>query len=174
MPQDRKGAEQQDKQSAGTPDHGGVYDGRARIPPPLIFMAVFAAGFVLQEWFPVDALPEALSRTVAALCAGASAILAVSSFAVFGRHRTSALPTRQTAALAADGPYRFTRNPMYVSLTLLHAAFALWFGIFWALVLLPAAVAVVHFYVVAREERYLERRFGEEYLRYKARVRRWL
>ncbi len=167
--------ESSDSRNNSSADTGdSAYHGRARIPPPLIYMAVFAAGFVMQKWIPVHVLPEAAARIVAGLCAGVAALLAASSFAAFGRRGTSALPIRPTTALATDGPYRFTRNPMYVSLALLHAAFALWFDIFWALVLLPAAVAIINFYVIAGEERYLERRFGEEYLRYKARVRRWL
>jgi len=177
MSQDRNGSGQAGKQAAdtaGSADQDSVYGGRARIPPPMIYAAFFAAGFVLQKCFPVDVFPRAPGRVIAGLCAGAAAILAASSFSSFGRHRTSALPIRPSAALVTDGPYRLTRNPMYVSLALLYAALSLWFGVFWALVFLPAAVAVVHFYVIAGEERYLERRFGEEYVRYKARVRRWL
>lgn len=65
-------------------------------------------------------------------------------------------------------------KPMYASLALLYAGLSLWYDVFWALVLLPAVIATVRFYVIAGEERYLERRFGEEYLSYKRRVRRWL
>ena len=76
--------------------------------------------------------------------------------------------------LVVHGPYQFTRNPMYFGLVCLYLGLALWFGIFWALILLPAVIALVQHYVVAREEQYLERKFGEEYLRYKASVRRWI
>ena len=156
-------------------DQDTVYRSGVRVPPPLIYAAVFACGYLLQKFLPVDdALPVAASRFVASLCAGAAAILAAWSFGSFGRARTSALPIRPAAALVTDGPYRFTRNPMYVSLALLYAGLALGFNVFWALVLLPAAIAIMRFHVIAGEEHYLERRFGEEYLGYKARVRRWL
>ena len=63
----------------------------------------------------------------------------------------------------------FTRNPMYLGLGL-----ALWFGVFWALILLPGVMVLIHRYVIICEEQYLERKFGGEYLRYKAGVRRWI
>ena len=68
-----------------------------------------------------------------------------------------------------DGPFRFSRNPGYLSLTMLYAWIAVLRNALWAVVLLPVVV-----YVIEREERYLERTFGEEYLNYKARVRRWV
>ena len=151
-----------------------VYRSGVRIPPPLIYAAVFIAGLLLQKFLPVDVLPMAASHIIASLCTVASAILGVCGFAWFWRARTSPLPIKPTTALVTDGPYRFTRNPMYVSLALLYAGLALWFDVFWALVLLPAAIAIIRYYVIAGEERYLERRFGEEYLRYKTRVRCWL
>jgi protein-S-isoprenylcysteine O-methyltransferase Ste14 len=155
-------------------DRDSVYRSGVRIPPPLIYAAVFACGLLLQKFLPVDVLPKTASHIIAFLCTGASAILGVCSFAWFWRARTSPLPIKPTTALVTDGPYRFTRNPMYVSLALLYAGLALWFDVFWALVLLPAAIAIIRFYVISGEERYLERRFGEEYLKYKRRVRRWL
>jgi protein-S-isoprenylcysteine O-methyltransferase Ste14 len=63
---------------------------------------------------------------------------------------------------------------MYLSLAFLYAGLTLWFNVFWALILLPVVIVIVRYYVITGEERYLERKFGEEYLRYKARVRRWL
>jgi protein-S-isoprenylcysteine O-methyltransferase Ste14 len=73
-----------------------------------------------------------------------------------------------------NGPYRWSRNPIYVALTLIYAGIALVIGSPWLLLLMPAIVAILHFGVVAREERYLEAKFGQSYLGYKASVRRWL
>ena len=84
------------------------------------------------------------------------------------------MPDRPATALISAGPYRFSRNPLYVASALLYTGASLWFGALWTLTLLPFPLGILQFYVIAREERYLERRFGREYLDYKARVRRWL
>ena len=73
-----------------------------------------------------------------------------------------------------DGPYWFTRNPLYLAATLIYAGIAVRFNALWAALLLPLVLGVVQRGVIEREERYLERKFGEEYIRYKAQVRRWI
>jgi protein-S-isoprenylcysteine O-methyltransferase Ste14 len=77
-------------------------------------------------------------------------------------------------ALVTSGPYRFTRNPMYLGMAFLYVGFAFAFGVIWALAFLPAVIVVVDRFVIAREEPYLERNFGQAYRDYKARVRRWV
>ena len=84
------------------------------------------------------------------------------------------VPMKPTTALVTSGPYRVTRNPMYVGMAFLYAGLALSLGVIWALALLPAVLLMVDRLVIAREERYLEAKFGEEYRDYKRRVRRWL
>jgi protein-S-isoprenylcysteine O-methyltransferase Ste14 len=79
-----------------------------------------------------------------------------------------------TIALVTSGPYRLTRNPMYVGMAFLYGAFALAFGVIWALITLPLVLIAVDRLVIAREEPYLEARFGEQYREYTRRVRRWL
>lgn len=93
---------------------------------------------------------------------------------MFRRARTSPLPIKPTLVLVTNGPYRFSRNPMYLSLVLLYFGLALWLDIFWALVLVPIVIILVQYLAIMREERYLERKFGQQYLYYKACVRRWL
>jgi protein-S-isoprenylcysteine O-methyltransferase Ste14 len=83
-------------------------------------------------------------------------------------------PYKPTMALVVDGPFRFTRNPLYLSLTLLYSGTAFLLNLLWAILLLPIALVIMQFGVICREERYLEKKFGQEYLRYKARVRRWI
>ncbi|MBV8230410.1 MAG: isoprenylcysteine carboxylmethyltransferase family protein [Planctomycetaceae bacterium] len=92
--------------------------------------------------------------------------------ATFRRLGTTPNPAGPTTALAVGGPYRFTRNPMYLGLVFLMAGLEFLANALWPLVLLP--VVIVRRAVIDREERYLTAEFGEEYLRYKARVRRWL
>jgi protein-S-isoprenylcysteine O-methyltransferase Ste14 len=84
------------------------------------------------------------------------------------------LPFRPASTLVITGPYRFTRNPMYLGAILLVLAFALWLGTWWPAILLPVVIVVVRRYVIAREERYMRRRFGAAYDDYARRVRRWI
>jgi protein-S-isoprenylcysteine O-methyltransferase Ste14 len=145
-----------------------------RFPPPLIFIIVFVAGLQLQRLFPGIDIPKVIGRLISPACFVVSVILAASSFTMFLRAHTSPLPIKPTSALVTNGPYRFSRNPMYLSLVLLYVGLALWLDIFWVLVLVPVVIIAVQYLVIVREERYLERKFGQEYLFYKARVRRWL
>jgi protein-S-isoprenylcysteine O-methyltransferase Ste14 len=150
-------------------DHADV-----KIPPPLIYVAGFFLGLLLERAFPILVLPKTLSRVAAVVCIALCVILTVWSIGWFHRARTSFIPIKPTTALVVYGPYQFTRNPMYFGLVCLYLGLALWFGMFWAVILLPAVIALVQHYVIAREEQYLERKFGDQYLRYKASVRRWI
>ncbi|HEY5595406.1 MAG TPA: methyltransferase, partial [Nitrospiria bacterium] len=82
-------------------------------------------------------------------------------------------PFKPTTALATDGPFRFTRNTLYLSLTLLYGGITLFVNLPWALLFLPIVLLIMRIGVIDREERYLEQKFGEDYLRYKRSVRRW-
>jgi protein-S-isoprenylcysteine O-methyltransferase Ste14 len=84
------------------------------------------------------------------------------------------IPVRPATALITEGPFRFTRNPLYLSLALLYLGIGLWLGALWPIVLLPALMLLVQQLVVLREEAYLESRFGDAYRTYRNRVRRWL
>jgi protein-S-isoprenylcysteine O-methyltransferase Ste14 len=145
-----------------------------RIPPPLFYVAGFLAGIALELAFPIAALPLALA--VSAGLIGGGLWLALDGLAMLGFRRagTSMVPMRPTTALVTSGPYRFTRNPMYVGMAFLYAALALALGVIWALAVLPLVLLAVDRLVIAREERYLEAKFGEAYREYKSRVRRWV
>ncbi len=90
------------------------------------------------------------------------------------RAGTNVNPREPTTALVVSGPFRFSRNPLYVALTLMYAGLAVVANAFWVLVLLVPVLLVLHSGVVRREERYLEAKFGEAYRQYRARVRRYL
>ena len=89
------------------------------------------------------------------------------------RAGTNVRPDKPTTAIVKDGPYRFTRNPIYLANTVLYVGVTLLFNAFWPLLTLVPFFLLLHWGVVRREERYLEARFGETYLDYKSRVRRW-
>jgi protein-S-isoprenylcysteine O-methyltransferase Ste14 len=93
---------------------------------------------------------------------------------LFGRHRTGLLPGQESHAIIEEGPYRFSRNPLYVGLLALYLGLALLAPTFWAFVLFPAAVLLVRWGAIRPEERFLHERFGAPYDDYARRVRRWL
>jgi protein-S-isoprenylcysteine O-methyltransferase Ste14 len=150
------------------PDHAGV-----PVPPPLIYAAGFLTGLALERRRPLPRPPRAARRAgVAVALLGAA--LPASGATLFRRSGTSVVPVRPATALVTAGPYRLTRNPMYVGFGLVHAGLALRRRSTWALLMLAPVLAVVDRVVIRREERYLERTFGEEYHSYAGRVRRWL
>jgi protein-S-isoprenylcysteine O-methyltransferase Ste14 len=145
-----------------------------KVPPPLFYLGGLLAGLGLEFAFPIDGPPTWVRIVVAALALAASAYLDFGAMGRFARARTNVIPFKPTTALVTDGPYRITRNPMYVGMACLYVAIAVGFSLIWALVLLPLVLIVVDRLVIAKEEPYLERLFGEPYLDYKNRVRRWL
>ena len=150
-------------------DHSGVV-----VPPPLIFVAFFLVGMGLQRYVPVPRLPIGTGRVLSAVLMLSWLLLTTWSFRRFWASGTSVVPVRPTTALVIEGPYRFTRNPMYLGLLSLYVGVACWFGLVWPLLLAPVLVWVIGVSVIGREERYLTRKFGDEYRRYQAHVRRWL
>lgn len=149
---------------------------RVRFPPPLVFLVFAGLGFALDAFVIALDLPLGL---VPRLCAGA--VPALSGVALIGWalglfRRTGQDPTpwSPTPALVLRGPYRFTRNPMYVGMAAVHVGLSLGAGSGWVLALAPAALLCVHFLAVRPEEAYLAERFGESYRRYAAAVRRYL
>ncbi|GAA1974277.1 isoprenylcysteine carboxylmethyltransferase family protein [Nocardioides panacihumi] len=93
---------------------------------------------------------------------------------LFGRHRTGLLPGQPTREIIEEGPYRLSRNPLYVGLLALYVGLALLAPTFWGLVLLPVAVLLLSWGAIGPEERFLHERFGATYDDYARRVRRWL
>lgn len=158
-----------------------------RVPPPLVFAAGLAGGLLLDRVAPLAFLwvvsglsfigggvPIGIRLVLAAPFVLAGLALDVWAMLAFRRARTTVLPWGRASLLVPGGPYRFSRNPMYVGMTLVYVGLVFGFGSPWALLLLVPVLLVIRYHVVAREERHLEARFGEEYLGYKARVRRWL
>src|SRR5215218_8801600 len=90
------------------------------------------------------------------------------------RAGTPTNPYKPSSGIVTEGPFRYTRNPAYLSMTMVYAGVAFLARAPWALALLPVALGVIRRGVIEREERYLERKFGAEYVSYKARVRRWI
>lgn len=142
--------------------------------PPLIFGVHVVAGGIAHWLRPVPLLPDWTAQLTGAVLVIASGCLATWAKRAMEQAGTAIKPSLPTTAIVADGPYRRTRNPMYLSLCLLHLGIALLLnGLLPILFLLPL-VLTLHFGVIRREERYLAAKFGESYLAYQHRVRRWL
>ena len=145
-----------------------------KVPPPFIFLGGLALGLVLDAVLDGGPLPGAVRWGLGALAIAGGLALQASFLALFHRAHTNVEPWKPASAIVTSGPYRFTRNPAYIGMALLFAGIALLADAPWALLVLPFVLVVIDRYVIAREERYLERAFGEEYLVLKRRVRRWV
>ena len=137
-------------------------------PPPAIFLIPFLIGYLCR-----DLLPRFGSPVIGSVLAVAGLAIGAWAFATMLRARTNIDPYKPATTVVSTGPYRFSRNPIYVAMTLLYAGAALSFRIIPALILLPIALLLLHFGVIRREERYLEAKFGDRYREYRSRVRRW-
>jgi protein-S-isoprenylcysteine O-methyltransferase Ste14 len=142
-------------------------------PPPLIYLGGLAIGFGLEAILPSASLPDGLQWAGCALIV-AGLFLAGSFVAVFRRARTNVDPGKPTTTIVTGGPYRLTRNPGYLGMALAYTGIALLAGALWPLLSLIPVLVLIDRAVIAREERYLEAKFGSEYTAYKVRVRRWL
>jgi protein-S-isoprenylcysteine O-methyltransferase Ste14 len=143
-------------------------------PPPLLYVSAFAIGLLVQHLYPVSLLPNEVFAVPAIVCVMVSVALMAWCVRTFRLAKTSLIPVKPTTALVTDGPFRFSRNPIYLGLTLLYLGIALWLNAFWVVVMVLPLLLMIQSYVIIREEGYLERRFGKKYLQYKGRVRRWL
>jgi protein-S-isoprenylcysteine O-methyltransferase Ste14 len=155
-----------------TPDTSGV-----KVFPPALYLGGLVAGFLLHWLWPlhlVSPVAVLVPRVVGGVLIAAGLSLPFWAAATFRGVGTTPNPTRPTTALAFGGPYRYTRNPMYLGLALLSAGIALVANALAPLLALPVVLWLVRRQVIDREERYLEAKFGEEYLRYKGQVRRWV
>lgn len=149
-------------------DHAGV-----RFPPPFIFLLSILIGLGLNRFWPMSVVPTPLAMPLGVASITAALILVLFGFRELRRHNTTVRPNEPSSSIVKTGPYRFTRNPLYVSLSLLQLGIGLWTNILWIVLMLIPVWIVMTTQVIAREEAYLERAFGEDYLSYKASVRRW-
>lgn len=153
-------------------DHAGV-----RVPPPALFIGSLLLGIFLEWAWPIGMLSQlsagARFGLGAALIVAGVAMMAW-AMGLFHRAGTAIPPWEPTTALVTTGPYRFSRNPIYLSVVLLYVGITLLFAACWSLVLLVPALIILHYAVILREEAYLDRRFGETYRQYRASVRRWI
>ena len=146
-----------------------------RFPPPLIYLAGLALGVGASRFLNLPSLGLQLGlRSVAGIAVDLVGFLVMFAGAgLFLRRRTAILPFKPASALVTSGILGWTRNPMYLGMAIFYAGLAVLLNSLAALVLLPLVLAIIQTQVIAREEAYLERAFGDEYRAYKTRVGRW-
>lgn len=144
------------------------------IRPPLVYLVAIGLGLLVRVYWPAPLLPSSVSVPIGVALVISACVLFVSAVRTFRKANTPIPGNRPTATIVRSGPYRFSRNPIYLAFTLLHVGLAAWINSLGVLLTLLPALALMALVVIPREERYLEARFPSEYLAYKRAVRRWL
>ena len=144
------------------------------IPPPVIYISALVIGVGLNYLLPLSPLPGLWASVAGAVLILASIAIMPPVLLRFRRAGTTLNVHKAASALITDGPYRFSRNPIYVSLTLLYVGLGAFFNNAWILILVAPVLLIMDRWVIRKEERHLEEKFGEAYRQYKSVVRRWI
>ena len=148
-----------------------------RFPVPWVFILVYLAGVVVQHFVPIAIHSPDVFRNMRIggfVLVGIGILVALSALGIFKKASTTTVPFERPSTLVTSGPYRFSRNPMYVALTVEYIGVAGARNEIWPLLLLPLVLLYVNFMIIPFEERRLHDVFGDAYQAYGARVRRWL
>lgn len=151
------------------PDSPGVI-----VLPPLLYGGTLLLGVALHFLWPMHISRSVWLRIAGGILALLSGLTAQRAAKVMRRAGTNVLPNKPTLAIVTEGPFRFSRNPLYLTNALFYVGLAIAFNMLWPLLLFVPMICIVHWGIILREERYLEAKFGEQYRAYKARVPRWL
>ena len=151
------------------PEKSGI-----RVPPLIIYLAGILIGAVLEYIWPLTFLTAVLRFTF-------GPFIIIFSFALFGfalrefsRSSTSPEYAKETTKIITTGPFSYSRNPIYLSFTLLSIGIAIVSGSIWIFAMTVPTITVIYHFVILKEEQYLEKKFGGKYTKYKYSVRRWL
>ena len=152
-------------------DHPGVY-----IPPPLIYVAFFFLSVALQKAMPLNSLflQTAVAATAGRVLLIAGILVLLPALWKFLVSNNTLITIKPAHSLQTAGIYAFTRNPMYLGLLLLYSGIGFFKGNWWTFIVIPLLIITVQVYIISKEEHYLQRAFGNEYLQYKKKVRRWV
>lgn len=150
-------------------DNAGV-----TIPPPLLYLVPLLLGLVVQKFRRLSILPNRLARPMGIILLVAGLVTNIWGAMTMRRAQTPLNPTQPVKQLVTSGPFQYSRNPLYAGMTLIYLGITNLVNSGWPLLFLPAILLTMRRRVIGREEQYLERKFGNEYLEYKQGVRRWL
>jgi protein-S-isoprenylcysteine O-methyltransferase Ste14 len=146
------------------------------IPPPIFFFVCLGCGLLLEYLFPIALinLPHVPRVIFGGIFIVIAVCFAASGFFMLIRNKTTFNTSKSTSKIVTNGVYRFSRNPLYFSLMLLLSGFAVLLSSLWLFMAIPVLYVLFLFKAVKPEEQYLLRKFGEEYLHYSEKVRRWI
>jgi protein-S-isoprenylcysteine O-methyltransferase Ste14 len=150
-------------------DHAAVV-----VNPFVIYLGLGIIAVLLQRLLPLPFLPASAARMMGLTIMILSLGIGLPAVRGMLRAKTSPNPHKPTTSLIRSGPYRFSRNPMYIGLTLEYTGLVVFFQLTWGLLLLPVIVWLITVCVITPEEEYLEHKFGQQYITYKSSVRRWI
>jgi protein-S-isoprenylcysteine O-methyltransferase Ste14 len=160
--------------TTGDSDHSEDRHGpNVRVHPPIIFAISILAGIGLNNLWELEMPLGVHGRVYGGVIIFLATLIAAWSLLKFHKAQTDVRPDKPDSALITTGPYRYSRNPLYIVLTLAQITTAVWLNNLWILLLVLPSILAVTRYAIEREERYLEKLFGQHYLDYKQRVRRW-
>ncbi len=145
-----------------------------KIIPPLVYLAGVIIGSLITIWLPTKVLPGPVAWVIGGILILCGVVLAASAIFRFKRLGTPVRPDRAATTLVIAGPYKVTRNPMYLGLASVYLGIAIAEQSLWAIILLPLVLTVILNRAIKPEEAFLERRFGRDYIQYKAKVWRLL
>jgi len=152
-------------------DNPGIF-----IPPPLIYAAIFFLSILMQKIIPInDSFFYSKNAEIAGIILIAIALIfLLPALIKFAQTKNTLVTIKPATSLQTKGIYALTRNPMYLGLLILYSGIAMWKGNWWTFIFIPVIIIIVQAYVIKREENYLQRAFGEEYIAYRKKVRRWI
>ena len=150
-------------------DHADV-----KIPPPILTLIFIAIAYVAKWVAPIPFAVRGILRLIGFALVVIGFLCGVAAFLAFRKARTTLDPHGKVSTIVTYGIYRFTRNPIYLAFLLMLIGFPLNSGSYWGVVLAPVFVVTMNRLVIEKEEAYLEKKFGDVYISYKSRVRRWL
>lgn len=151
--------------------HPGVY-----LPPPLFYVLIFFLSIYVQKEFPLPSMffGTSLAFIFGVLLMMAGLIIFLPALVKFIKTKNTLITIKPATTLQTSGIYSISRNPMYLGLLILYIGMAFIMGNFWTLMLIPIVIFILTYFVILKEEKYLESAFGEEYIQYRKNVRRWI
>ena len=145
-----------------------------KFPPPLIFLIAVIAGFFLDFIRPIGLIDSVVGEYLGLFLFATALLVVIVLGLKFRREKTSIEPWKPTTKIMSSGLYAYSRNPIYAAFCLIVIGLGLLLNSFWILVSFIPAAFTVFYIAIAKEEKYLENKFGAEYIEYKNKVRRWL
>jgi len=142
-------------------------------PPPVIYLIAVLIGIMTDYFFPFSFMPESFQLPIGLLIILPSVTLAALSFREFKKAETNVDPYKPSTAIITSGPFRYTRNPLYVTLSFVIIGLGIWLDNIWIIAMLVPVLILMHYGVIKKEEQYLTKKFGDKYLKYKETVPRW-